>query len=308
MRSVRNPAFERILTLSSEPLEREETVCYLTDCLKPIVKTNESVLICFPKEKANDLGTLAGEAVTRCDGVPVFWEKDLRWSTLLRLAFVSKPSTIIAPPLIVLGLSKLAAYKDIPLYFYNVILAGYPSMDWVIDGIEDGMDCKAWGFFGPGTEAIVSGFSCQCGRGIHIRDQKYGVEIVDENGQEVYDGAKGRIVLYHRSKPDTRFVTKAFGSIMTRPCPCGNPSPKIIDFDTEEHDAASLMRIAEDLLYWNSILECNVIRSEFGLEMEVISLQGEKLPKLPSCARLIVRPWNPETDVPMSLSAEWTMP
>lgn len=305
---MRDQAFERILTLNSTEQELEETVCYLADCLRPIIKTNEAVLICFPREKETDFGDLVGKAVSRCDGIPVYWEKDLRWKTLLRLAFVTKPSTIIAPPLVTLGLSKLAANRGIPLYFYNVILAGYPCMDWMIDGIEKGLDCKTWGFFGPGTDAIIGGFSCQCGRGVHIRDQKYGVEIVDDNQQEVYDGTHGRIVFYPNCEPETRFVTKFFGSIMTQPCPCGNPSPKIIGVDVEEHGPTSIMKIAEDLLYWNSILECNIERTEYGLEMEIVCLRGEKLPQLPSCAKLVVRSWDPETDVPMSLSAGWTLP
>lgn len=305
---MRSLALERILTLSSTEQELEETICYIADCLRPVVKTNEAVLICFPREKETDIGCLFGKAVSRCDAIPVYWEKDLRWKALLRLAFVSKPSTIIAPPLIVLGLSKLAAYQGIPMYFYNVVLTGYPCLDWVIDGIEKGMDCKTWGFFGPGTEAIISGFSCQCGRGVHIRDQKYGVEIVDDNMQEVYDGTNGRIVIYHQNEPGVRFETSAFGSMMTHPCPCGNPSPKIVDVDVGERGPSSDMKIAEDLLYWNSILECNVERTEYGLEMEIVCLRGEKLPQIPSCAKLVVRPWDPETDVPMSLSAGWTLP
>lgn len=308
MRPMRNPAFERILALSSTPVELESTVQYFSDCLKPIVGAGENVLICFPRVKATDLGAMAESAVIRCGGVPVFWENDLRWKELLRLAFVSKATTIIAPPLIILGLAKLAAFRGIPLYFYHAVMAGYPCLDWMMDGIEKGLDCKIWGGFGPGTEALLTGFSCDCGRGVHIRDDKYGVEIVDSQGQELRDGENGHIVIYHKDAPEARFETRAFGSVMSQRCPCGNSSPKLIGIDVGEYRASSLLKIAEDLLYWNSILDCRLKRSEFGLEMEIICFRGEKMPKLPTCAKLIVRDWDPESDIPLSLSAGWTTP
>ena len=34
------------------------------------------------------------------------------------------------------------------------------------------------------------------------------------------------------------------------------------------------------------------------LEMEIVCFPGEKLPKLPSAAKLVVRPYNPKTDEP----------
>ena len=36
----------------------------------------------------------------------------------------------------------------------------------------------------------------------------------------------------------------------------------------------------------------------YGLELEIVKFPGEKLPKLPDCAKLILRSWNPELDEP----------
>lgn len=300
--------YAKLLAISSTADEIENSVNYLVGCLQPIVKKSEATLICFPREKKEDFGSIAAEAVRRCEGQPVFWEKDLRWSTLLRLAFLSKASTIIAPPLVVLGLSKLAAYRNIPLYFYNVVVAGYACMDWMMDGIEKGLDCKIWGVYGPGAGSMVNGFSCECGRGIHFREDQFAFEIVDFKGNEVPDGTTGRILVYHRQHPEIRFLTKATGNVMTHPCPCGNPAPKIVNVGVTTTHSFSQGKIAEELLYWYSILDCNIRKTEFGLELEIVCFQGEKLPEFPSCAKLVVRPWNPETDVPFSINAEWVQP
>lgn len=58
-----------------------------------------------------------------------------------------------------------------------------------------------------------------------------------------------------------------------------------------------------DLMQWGSVLDCKAYRSVSGLVMEIVCLQGGGLPKLPSCAKMILRNWNPEQDMPMTLNA-----
>lgn len=304
---MRHPAYERLLSITSQNEELESTVAYLTQHLAPIVKSSEAVLICFPREKETDFGRMAEQAVLRCGGLPVFWGEDRRWKELLRLSFCTKASTIIAPPLIILGLSKIAVFEKIPLHFYNAVMAGYCCLDWMMDGIEKGLDCKLWGALGPGISSVLSGFSCDCGRGIHLREEKFGLEIVDGSGAELPDGSHGRVVLYHRNDPDAPFPTKVFGSVMPRRCPCGDPSPKLVGLDGETNWETSLVKYAEELLYWNSILDCVFTKTEQGMELEVVCFPGEKMPKFPSCAKLLVRSWNPEQDCPLPGGAGWIL-
>lgn len=58
-----------------------------------------------------------------------------------------------------------------------------------------------------------------------------------------------------------------------------------------------------DLMQWGSVLDCKAYRSVSGLVMEIVCLQGGGLPKLPSCAKMVLRNWNPELDMPMTLNA-----
>lgn len=44
-------------------------------------------------------------------------------------------------------------------------------------------------------------------------------------------------------------------------------------------------------------------RKIFDFDLVLICFPGEKLPKFPSCAKLQVRPWNPERDCPLPLGA-----
>lgn len=78
--------------------------------------------------------------------------------------------------------------------------------------------------------------------------------------------------------------------IMSIVCPADDRDQTFVDLE-------------EQILAWTSILDCKLRRGECGLEMNIITFAGEQLPKLPSCARLLLRPWEPEEDIPFCLSA-----
>lgn len=65
-----------------------------------------------------------------------------------------------------------------------------------------------------------------------------------------------------------------------------------------EQDVAGL---TEYLLGWTSVLDFHAEQSEYGLSLEAVVFPGKKLPRFPSCARLVVRNWDSETDVPFAV-------
>lgn len=191
------------------------------------LRKNEKVLICFPN-RAGGIGGKIERAVIHHGAVPVSRGEDLRWRTLLRLAFAEKVSTIIGPPLVILGLSKLSYANGTPLYVRNVVCAGPPCLDWMKEGIVQGLDCNLF----------------------------------------IGDDSMNEDTLVYCSDPD-------------------------------------LDDLRQELHSWTSILDCRLEKGQYGLEMEIVSFPGRQLPKLPSCAKLVVRPLNPEKDVPFGLLRDW---
>ena len=282
--------------MAAEPQMNARTIAYVHQHISAFLKKKERVLICF-ENSPNSFGAVLEEAVLRCDAVPVFPE-DLRWKTLLRTSFFNHCAAVVGTPLLVLGLAKLAKRMETPLYFRNVLLAGYPTVGWMIDGIRQGLDCRLFGCFDPCVGPVIAGFSCPETPAIHVRSDEYAVEIVDEQGNAVPENERGEIVLYPVSDPQLRFHTGDFGRLDRSHCSCGCKSPRIMDFDTVRHVDQELSQLGAKLHMWTSILDCRLSRTEFGLELEIVTFPGEKLPKLPSCAKLVVRNWNPETDIP----------
>lgn len=287
----------KMVEIAQEPEMSEKTLAYLAEHMA-FLKKNEKVLVCFKKDRVGCLGELMEQAVIRCGAEPIVVEKDWRWKSILRLAFSSRITTIIAPPLIVLGLAKLAKHKQTPLFIRNVVTAGYPCLDWMIDSIAKGLDCNTWGCFGFRSGSVIAGFSCGNFQGVHLRDDMYGIRIVDETGSELPEGELGEMVLYPIDRPELIYPMGERARIDRTPCPCGCTGTKLKDLCHGSLTNPDLAPLGLYLQNWSSVLDCRLKKGEYGLEMEIVTFPGEKLPKLPTAAKQVVRPWDPEKDEP----------
>lgn len=296
-----NMSVSSLSTHGLRPEQLERSVAYVAENLSRFVKLNEHVLICFGRGEGQVLGSIFEQAVLRVGGIPLFWSSDQLWKSLLRQAFLSRSSVIIGPPLVVLGLAKLVKATGTPLNIRHVVTAGYPCLDWVIEGIIKGLDCSTWGCFGSETGAFVGGFSCGHSRGVHLRSDAYGLEIVDENDQIITDGRSGRIRVRDLSEPDQVWQFPDQGRVELGACQCGSNIPRLVDILPHSRFPEDVQELGQTLHSWTSILDCRVTKGPYGLEMELVVFPGEKLPKLPTCAKRIIRPWDPDRDVPFSL-------
>lgn len=293
---MEHPAYRKIAALVSDPKALEDTAEYIAAHLRLFLRPRCKVLICFPAKENTDLGAIFVRAVQLAGAFPLVWGPDHRWKALLRQAFSERAEAIIGPPLVILGLSKLAKATATPLYIRNVVTAGYPCEDWMIDGIIRGLDCGTWGCFGPGVGPIVSGFSCGRSRGVHIREDVYDVTV---------EGEQGIISVSLKTHPDVRLPISDHGRMVADRCPCGRCNTRLMDIAPSERLGAELDDLQQELHSWTSILDVRLEKGESGLEMELIVFPGQKLPKLPTCAKRIIKAWNPEQDEPFGLVPDW---
>lgn len=289
-------AYRKLMRMASEPEAREKAICYIASNAGRFLKKRDKVLILFP-DKEGGIGPLIKEAVLRCEARPQFLGEDQRWINILKTAFINRCDAIVGPPLTILGLAKVAKHRGTPLFARNILVAGYPSKQWMVDGIEQGLDCKAWGCYDPGYSTIVAGFTCKCCR-LHLRSDRYRAHILDDGGAELAEGETGRIILSPLCDDELRFDTGDTGYLNTAPCECGQTEPRLLDIDTNHGIDPELSELGESFFHWNSILDCKLSNTGCGLELELVVFPGEKLPKFPSCAKLVVRAWNPEKDEP----------
>ncbi len=280
----------------------EQTISYLQRNFARFLRKDDPVLICFHDD--GGLGTLFYAAAKNCGAKPIFWGPDIRWMTLLRQTFALRTCTLIAPPLVILGLTKLARAKATPLYVRNVVTAGYPCTDWMIEGIRNGLDCKTWGCFDVQHPSVVAGFSCGQSLGVHLNEDAFSLELLDDQGSKVAEGQHGNV--YLRSKLDGELVrTLDRARIASAPCKCGSAAPRLMDIGLSPQWDPELIALSGSINRWTSVLDSRVARGPAGLEIEIVVFPGEKLPKLPTCAKLVIRPWDPDTDAPFWYEITW---
>lgn len=297
--------YEKILELETTPESLDATVAYLTRQMKPFLKTLEPVLICIPDDGPASLGGLFKEAVLRCEATPVFWGPDYRWKELLRIAFDTHANTVIAPPLIVLGLMKLAKATETPLYIFDVIAGGDPFPRWIVNDLKKGFDCNTWGCYAINSGPVVAGFSCTQEAGIHIREEVIRPHLVRDSGEKSAPNW-GKLYFTSAKNPDLIYDPEQDALLQYQPCSCGCDEVRVVEACSRRKDNRSTEYLLEQLLSWSSVLDYRVTNTESGLNLELVVFPGKLLPKLPSCARLTVRPWDPEQDIPFIIREERT--
>ena len=291
--------YKKLVEFSMKPEVQEKTIQYLAEHLGKFLRPQERVMLAFREYKPGNLCWLMEQAALRINVVPVLWEPDRRWNTLLRQTFHSRASAVIGAPLVILGLMKLKKQFNTPLPIRRVIAVGYPCLDWVIDGIVKGLDCEVGGCFGIDEEGIVAGFACGHSWGVHLWEDLYGVDVVDDNGVSLPKGELGHVILFPKSDPSVRVDLGDLARIPADDCPCGSKTLRLLDMQLGRNTDQDLYRLSQELQAWTSILDCCLAKTESGLEVEIVCFAGEKLPKLPSAAKLVIRPYNPKSDEPM---------
>lgn len=289
------------------PEMMDQTVDYLAENMSKFLRPGDKLMLCFAAREPGNIGELLARAAQKI-GVTALIPDDLRWKTMLKLAFSSRATAISAPPFVVLGLTKLARHTQTPLYFHNVITVGYRCSNWIIDGIQRGLDCQVWGCLGPGSGPLVSGFTCDKEPVIHVRDDLFQIDIEDADGNPVADGESGYIVITPKNMPHLRYHTLEFARMKRTGCACGCQSPLLMDMFSGEDVDLQLEQLGRELMLWTSILDCRLNKGEYGLEVEIVTFPGEKLPELPNCAKLVRRAWNPGEDIPYWFYPNWRKP
>lgn len=289
--------YEKLLAQQSTPEALEATSQYLAKQLKPFLQVLEPVLICFPDQGPTSLGAIFKRAVELCDAKAILWGPDYRWKELLRLAFDSHANTVIAHPLVALGLVKLARATSTPLYIYDLVFGGYPYTRWMTEGVKRGLDCRVWGFYAAKCGPIVTGFTCDKESGIHVREDVFQLRVLDEHGKPLLIPSRGRLVFESRQNPEISFDTGVTAVVHYQNCSCGCDSPRIVE-SVYAGGTPSHVVMEEKFLDWSSILDYRATHTDGGLRLELVVFPGEPLPELPSCAQLVIRTWNPERDIP----------
>lgn len=96
--------------------------------------------------------------------------------------------------------------------------------------IEEALDCiDLYEHYGLEEVGDIAE-DCEKHHGLHVHDDLFFLEILDENGSPVAPGRHGRIIVsyfYNEVFPFIRYDTGDRGALITEKCECGIPSPRL---------------------------------------------------------------------------------
>ena len=294
-------SLRRLIELETTPEALERTREYLLRHMKTILQPNEKVLVCFPDRGVDSVGGILRQVLEQIGCTCFFWGPDYRWKSLLRLAFDSYASTVIGPPLVVLGLMKMARSTATPLNIHNALLGGYPYTSWMTEGIKQGLDCRTWGCYMIDGGPVIAGFSCSEEAGIHIREDLFEAAIRTREGAPMEDAQRGLLTMRYKAEPDLVFDAQETAKIWHQPCSCGCDDARIVDTVYIGSDEPARIILEDRFLAWSSILDYRLTQTAAGTALELVVFPGESLPRIRSCANQTIRVWDPENDRPFCM-------
>lgn len=157
---------------------------------------------------------------------------------LVELIKGCRPSAIVAVPSLLLGVAEKLRQEGIDpaaVGVTRIVCIGEPvrradfSLSPLGERLHAGWGCRIFGTYAS-TEMATSFTECPSGRGGHLHPDLIAVEIVDDEGRPVPEGAPGEVVatpLGVSAMPLIRFRTGDIASLHGGGCSCGRNTPRL---------------------------------------------------------------------------------
>ena len=154
---------------------------------------------------------------------------------------------------------------------------------------------EAWGivpynFYGLTESGLILGSDCSFHRGIHVFEDLFIVEVVDEKNRPVPDGATGDKFLitnlFNFTQPLIRYEISDMINMASAPCPCGSPFRQITVMEGRSDDFVYLQSVRgydiavhplnfrSPLIAFPEIKEYQIIQEIDGIDVFVVLKQG----------------------------------
>jgi phenylacetate-CoA ligase len=150
----------------------------------------------------------------------------------LRKILDFKPIILESHPSFLLDLPKMV--RRYPMLWGNSLKYVFTIGEVLTQGqrkdIEDATGCEVFDRYGM-TEFGTIASECKVHDGYHINSESFIVEVVGDNGDVIKKGEEGSVLvtdLRNKVVPYIRYRTGDRGRFLSKPCPCGVPSDRLV--------------------------------------------------------------------------------
>lgn len=248
------------------------TIDFFAAGIREMAAPDEGVLITMPFSGALGLGDLIKRAVEKIGARPLCAGWGKCYGELAELVLHEKPSCYIGFPV---PLLSLARYMGADFSIERALISGDSCPRGVLALLKEQM--TLYPHYGSRELCMGGAITCQAFSGMHVRENHFIVEIVDENGHLLPDGEEGEMVITTigmEAMPLLRYRTGDRTRIIPEACPCGSVTKRIDAPFRLGRAAALLERLDSALFRVPAVVDTHVSESEEGLYIRAL-VRGE---------------------------------
>ncbi|MEG2173929.1 MAG: AMP-binding protein [Oscillospiraceae bacterium] len=251
----------------------ELTTDYFSHGLRTLISAGQTVLVLMPGVAPGSIGDLLRKGAIRFGASAVVcdqWNDDEHAREAIA---TTRPDCILGIPSQML---RLARQGGVPTPKNVLLSADYAPMA-VIQGIQEAWNCKVFTHYGMTEMGFGGAVECEAHAGGHLRAADLLFEVVDpQTGHPLPAGEWGEVVistLSRRAMPFIRYRTGDCARLLTYPCACGSPFPRLDRvrgrLETLNGPSPSIYALDEVVLRHKEVLDYSVRRLPEGLEFTV---------------------------------------
>lgn len=201
------------------------TVNFFAAGIREMVAPGDRVLITMPFSGALGLGDLIKRAVEKLGAHPLCagWGKS--YGELAALVLREEPCCYIGFPV---PLLSLARYMGEAFTIERALISGDSCPRGVLAHLEKQM--SIYPHYGSREICLGGAITCPAFSGMHVRENHFIVEIIDEDGHLLPDGEEGELVITTigmEAMPLLRYRTGDRTRIIAGQCRCGSVTKRI---------------------------------------------------------------------------------
>lgn len=201
--------------------------------MQELAAPGQRVMIALPGTAEFGVPHLLAEALAQLGATPLRYGAILDIEDAVQFMKAHRPHCIVGLPIQVLGLATRVAHlpKGSAPWPQTVLLTADTVAPSITRRIERDFQCKAFNHYGSTEMGYGGAVECSIQQQLHLRENDLLFEVVDpESCAPLPPGCKGELVfttLRRQAMPLIRYRTGDIATLISAPCACGSPFPRI---------------------------------------------------------------------------------
>lgn len=256
----------------------QHTIDFFAAGISEMAQSGETVLITMPFSGAMGLGDLIQQAVKKIGARSLCAGYGKSYAALAALVRTHKPSCYIGFPV---PLLSLARYLGAACSIRRALISGDVCPPGVFAQLAERF--QLYPHYGSRELCLGGAITCPAFAGMHLRENHFIAEIIDDDGQPLPAGATGELVITTigmTAMPIIRYRTGDRTHILAAPCPCGSVTRRIAQPVRMGQDAALQYALDDALFALPQVIDTCVRQCGDTLHIQALCTQ-------PDCADVL---------------------